>query len=317
MIHGKYLNPFTDFGFKKLFGSEPNKDLLIDFLNQLLPPQHQIQDLTYARNEQMGRNEFDRRAVFDLFCTSPSGERFIVEMQRAKQNYFKDRSVFYATFPIQEQAPRGDWDYKLTPVYLVGILDFVFAEDAGDTEVCHRVQLKDQLNRVFYEKLMLIYLEMPKFSKTEEELETAFDKWLYVLKHLPELTSRPAKLQEKVFLRLFDAAEIGRFNRAERAQYEESLKVYRDLKNVIDTAAQEAEVRGITKGVEIGRAEGVEIGRAEGVEIGRAEGVEIGRAEGERKKTQEIARQLLQQGMPPDLIAGITGLSKQEIEALR
>ncbi len=301
MIHGKYLNPFTDFGFKKLFGSEPNKDLLIDFLNQLLPPQHQIQDLTYARNEQMGRNEFDRRAVFDLFCTSPSGERFIVEMQRAKQNYFKDRSVFYATFPIQEQAPRGDWDYKLTPVYLVGILDFVFAEDAGDTEVCHRVQLKDQLNRVFYEKLMLIYLEMPKFSKTEEELETAFDKWLYVLKHLPELTSRPAKLQEKVFLRLFDAAEIGRFNRAERAQYEESLKVYRDLKNVIDTAAQEAEVRGITKGVE----------------IGRAEGVEIGRAEGERKKTQEIARQLLQQGMPPDLIAGITGLSKQEIEALR
>ncbi|MEP7339445.1 MAG: PD-(D/E)XK nuclease family transposase [Acidobacteriota bacterium] len=117
------------------------------------------------------------------------------------------------------------------------------------------------------------------------------------------------ELQERVFARLFEAAEIGKFNRAERAQYEESLKVYRDLKNVIDTAAQEAEVRGITKGVEIGRAEGVEIGRAEGVEIGRAEG--------ELKKTQEIARQLLQQGMSPDLIAGITGLSAEEIEALR
>ena len=187
-ITEKYVNPFTDFGFKKLFGSEPNKDLLIDFLNQLLPPQHQIQELTYARNEQVGRNDFDRRAIFDLCCTSPSGERFIVEMQRAKQNYFKDRSVFYATFPIQEQAPRGDWNYQLAPVYLVGILDFVFAEDKDDTEVCHRVQLKDQINRVFYEKLTLIYLEMPKFTKTEDELETPFDKWLYVLKHLPRLT---------------------------------------------------------------------------------------------------------------------------------
>ena len=279
-IKEKYLNPFTDFGFKKLFGSEPNKDLLMDFLNQLLPPQHQIQDLTYARNEQMGRNEFDRRAVFDLFCTSPSGERFIVEVQRAKQNYFKDRSIFYATFPIQEQAPRGDWNYQLTPVYLVGILDFVFTEDQEDTEVCHRVQLKDQINRVFYDKLMLIYLEMPKFNKTEDELETAFDKWLYVPKHLPELTDRPARLQERVFTRLFEAAEIGKFNRTERAQYEESLKIYRDLKNVIDTAALEGEARG------------------------------------EHKKALEVAHKALEQQMPLSEIAMLTGLSEEEIAVL-
>ncbi len=280
-ITEKYLNPFTDFGFKKLFGNEPNKDLLIDFLNQLLPPHHQIQELTYARNEQVGRSEFDRRAIFDLFCTSPSGERFIVEMQRAKQNYFKDRSVFYATFPIQEQAPRGDWNYQLAPVYLVGILDFVFAEDKDDTEVCHRVQLKDQINRVFYEKLMLIYLEMPKFTKTEDELETPFDKWLYVLKHLPRLTERPAKLQERVFARLFEAAEIAKFNRTELELYEDSVKVYRDLKNVLDTAAQEA------------------------------------RADGEKKKAFEIARNLLNAGLPSHFVAENTGLSKQEIEALR
>ncbi|MDX2043127.1 MAG: Rpn family recombination-promoting nuclease/putative transposase [Acidobacteriota bacterium] len=276
-ITEKYLNPFTDFGFKKLFGNEPNKDLLIDFLNQLLPPHHQIQELTYARNEQVGRNEFDRRAIFDLFCTSPSGERFIVEMQRAKQNYFKDRSVFYSTFPIQEQAPRGDWNYQLAPVYLVGILDFVFAEDKDDTEVCHRVQLKDQVNRVFYEKLMLIYLEMPKFTKTEDELETPFDKWLYVLKHLPRLTERPAKLQERVFARLFEAAEIGKFNRAELELYEDSLKVYRDLKNVIDTA----------------------------------------RDDGEKKKALEIARKALAKNYSFADIAELTGLSEEEIESLQ
>ncbi|HMV48198.1 MAG TPA: Rpn family recombination-promoting nuclease/putative transposase [Blastocatellia bacterium] len=302
---GKYLHPFTDWGFKRLFGSEVNKDLLIDFLNQLLPSHHQIQDLNFARNEQVGRNEYDRRAIFDLFCVSPSGERFIVEMQKAKQAYFKDRSVFYATFPISEQAPQGDWDYKLEPVYLVGILDFVFDEDKDDSRVMHCVQLKDQINRVFYDKLMFIYLEMPKFTKTEAELETLTDKWLYVLKHLPELTDRPAKLQERVFSRLFELAEIGKFNRTERALYEESLKVYRDLTNVIGTSFIEGKVEGIEEGKEIGRAEGVEIGRAEGVEIG------------ERKKALETARKALRKNLSVDDIAEMTGLTEAEIEALR
>ncbi|MEP7337057.1 MAG: Rpn family recombination-promoting nuclease/putative transposase [Acidobacteriota bacterium] len=293
-LQDKYLNPFTDFGFKKLFGSEPNKDLLIDFLNQLLPPHHQIQDLTYSQNEQLGASELDRKAIFDLYCTSPSGERFIVEMQKAKQNYFKDRSVYYATFPIREQGQRGDdWNFKLAAVYLVGILDFVFAEDKDDDEVCHWVQLKDQVNRVFYDKLTFIYLEMPKFNKPEAELETAFDKWLYVLKHLPELTDRPARLQERVFAKLFQAAEIGKFNREEMAQYEQSLKYYRDLKNVIDTAAMEAE--------------------AKGREEGRAEGL----VEGRRENTLETARKLLRKNMPLNEIADITGLSEEEIAALQ
>ncbi len=239
-LQEKYLNPFTDFGFKKLFGSEPNKDLLIDFLNQLLPPQHQIQELTYARNELLGDTRLDRGAVFDIYCVSPSGEHFIVEMQKAKQLYFKDRSVFYATWPIREQGQRGDdWNYRLAPVYLIGILDFVFTENKDDAEVCHRVQLKDQTNRVFYDKLLLIYLEMPKFTKTEDELETGFDKWLYVLKHLPKLTARPAKLQERIFGKLLDAAEVGQFDREELLAYESSLKHYRDSRNVVETAKVE------------------------------------------------------------------------------
>jgi len=276
-LQEKYLNPFTDFGFKKLFGSEPNKDLLIDFLNQLLPPHHQIQDLTYTRNEQLGPTEIDRKAIFDLYCTSRSGERFIVEMQKAKQNYFKDRSVYYATFPIQEQAQRGTWDFKLAAVYLVGILDFVFAEDKDDPEVCHRVQLKDQENRVFYDKLTFIYLEMPKFAKTEAELETAFDKWLYVLKYLPDLSDPPARLQEKVFAKLFEAAEIGKFNHEEMAQYEQSLKYYRDLKNVIDTSFFEGRI----------------------------------------EERLNIARKALRQNLPLSVIAELTGLSEEEIAALQ
>jgi len=156
-MQDKYLNPFTDFGFKKLFGEEPHKELLISFLNTLLPAKHQIHDLHYTKNEQQGTTYIDRKAIFDLSCVSPSGERFIVELQKAKQNYFKDRSVYYATFPIQEQAQRGDWDYKLSAVYTVGILDFIFDEDRESKEVVHFVQLKNQNDQVFYDKLTFIY----------------------------------------------------------------------------------------------------------------------------------------------------------------
>ncbi|MEO0340684.1 MAG: Rpn family recombination-promoting nuclease/putative transposase, partial [Bacteroidota bacterium] len=117
----KFINPLTDFGFKKLFGSEPNKDLLIDFLNELLPKKHQIADLSYAQNEHQGQRIIDRTAIFDIYCIGENGERFIVEVQKAKQNYFKDRSVYYASFPIQEQGQKGDWNYELAPKQIPGL----------------------------------------------------------------------------------------------------------------------------------------------------------------------------------------------------
>lgn len=254
-LEDKYINPFTDYGFKKLFGTELNKDLLIDFLNQVLPERHQVHSLSYSSTEQLGSTVLDRKAVFDLYCVSPGGERFIVEIQKAKQNFFKDRSVYYATFPIQEQAKKGDWDFQLAAVYTVGILDFVFDEDQHDNEVRHEVKLKNQHCEVFYDKLTFIYLEMPKFQKTEAELETTFDKWMYVLRHLPNLQNRPAALQERIFQKLFDAAEIARFQPEEKARYEASLKYYRDLKNVVETSFLEGKAEGLTEGSEQGKAE--------------------------------------------------------------
>ena len=238
-LKDKYINPLTDFGFKKLFGSEPNKALLIDFLNQILPDRHKINDLKYSKNEQLGLNELDRKAIFDLYCIGESGERFIVEMQKAKQNYFKDRSIYYSSFPIQEQAKKGDWDYKLDPVYTVGVLDFEFDDHKSKKELLHMVELKNQRCEVFYDKLKFIYIELPKFKKREEELESHFDKWLYVFRHLSELQDRPKKLQEKIFLKLFEVAEIAKFTPEEREAYEKSLKYYRDIKNVVDTSIEE------------------------------------------------------------------------------
>jgi len=232
----KYINPFTDFGFKRLFGSEPNKDLLIDFLNQLLPAHHKIKELSYADKEQLPLTDYERKAIFDIYCSNEAGEKFIVEIQRAKQNFFKDRSVYYSTFPIQKQAQKGEWNYQVAAVYTVGILDFVFDEDRNNPDFFHFVQLKDQVNQVFYDKLTFIYLEMPKFRKTENELETDFDKWMYVFKNMHLLERIPAKFQTKIFQKLFGEAELANLKPVDMIAYEESLKVYRDLKAVTDTA---------------------------------------------------------------------------------
>jgi predicted transposase/invertase (TIGR01784 family) len=124
----KYINPYTDFGFKKLFGEEANKDLLMDFLNQLLPSRHQIASLNFHNPENLADLPNERKAIFDIHCQAVSGERFIVEMQKAKIKYFKDRSLFYVTYPIREQAQKGEWDFKLTAIYFVAILDFEYDE---------------------------------------------------------------------------------------------------------------------------------------------------------------------------------------------
>ena len=177
----RYINPLTDFGFKWLFGTEPNKELLVDFLNELLPEHHRIKTLTYARNEHLGVSVVDRKAIFDIYCESESGDKFIVEIQKANrihdgQNYFEDRTVYYSTFPVQEQAKQGDWNFELSAVYTIGILDFVFDDHRQTPDLLHTVKLRDQNCQIFYDKLTYIYIELPKFKKKEAELNNHFDK---------------------------------------------------------------------------------------------------------------------------------------------
>ena len=244
IVQDRYISPLTDFGFKRLFGTEPNKALLIDFLNVVLPQRHTISDLSFRNSENVGNTALDRKAIFDIYCQSKSGERFIVEIQKAKQNFFKDRSVYYSTFPIQEQAQPGLWNFQLSPVYAIGVLDFVFDDHKEDDTILHTVELKDEKCQVFYDKLKFIYLELPKFHKTVDQLESHFDKWLFLLKHLPDLDDPPEAFQEDPFLRLFEVAEIANFSIAEQDAYEDSLKYYRDLNNVVDTSRQEGRQEG-------------------------------------------------------------------------
>lgn len=320
----RYINPFTDFGFQLLFGTDMNKKLLVSFLNALLFGKEVIKNVTYLNTEHLGTQEYDRRAVFDVYCENEQGEKILVEMQRGEQQFFKDRSVYYATFPIREQAPRGEWDYELKGVYVIGILNFVFHESptqvsAGEksrrlsefASDCfhHQVQLVDlKTKEVFYDKLTFIYLEMPKFNKTEAELETMFDKWMFVLRNLSGLLERPSALQERVFNRLFKAAEIAAFSPQRRSEYWESLKNYRDWKNVLDTNMKKSYVKGREEGL----AEGIEKGREEGL----AEGIEKGRVEGIMEEKRKSARSLKALGVASEIISQSTGLSKEEVDRL-
>ncbi len=287
----KYINPFTDFGFKKLFGEEPNKNLLLDFLNELLKEElGEIIELQYLKTEHLGATERDRKAIFDLYCINERGERFIVELQKSKQKFFKDRTLYYSTFPIIEQAKKGtEWDFKLEKVYTIAILDFEFDDDKSyPNKFRYDVKLKDiETNKVFSDKLNFIYLEMPKFNKSIDELDNRFEKWLFVIKNLNRLERIPEKLQEKIFLQLFETAEIAKFSKEEYKNYENSLKYYRDIKNSLDTAKEE--------------------GRKEG----REEGIEIG----EKNKAIEIAKSLLDV-LDPETISAKTGLSLEEIRKL-
>ena len=293
-ISERYINPYTDFGFKKLFGTELNKDLLISFLNALFHDKPEITDLTYMNTEHLGEGIVDRKAVFDVYCRLVDGSRIIVEMQKAEQQYFKDRSIYYSTYPIREQAPKGMWDYHLEDVYTVGILNFTFPDGEYPSDsMIHEIKLKDvEDNHVFYDKLTFVYLEMPKFNKTEDELETMFDKWMFALSNLARLLERPKALQERIFARLFEQAEVAHFTPQERNEYVASKKEYWDAYSIATTS--------FNKGLAKGRTEG--------------------REEERRKNVQEkleSARTLKANGVPLEVIVKSLHLTDDEAAMLR
>ncbi|MBO7442909.1 MAG: PD-(D/E)XK nuclease family transposase [Paludibacteraceae bacterium] len=251
----RYINFYTDFAFKKIFGTEENKDLLISFLNALLDLKGdgEIKDLTYLNSENLGEDIRERRAIYDVYCQTKGGDRFIVEMQKAKQDHFQDRSIYYSSFAIREQGQKGKkdnmpWDYCLSPVYVVGILNFEMNETNKSDRVISKVKLKDEDNKDFSDKLNFIFVEMPKFRKTETELETFMDKWLYVIKNLYRLQDKPAALTEGIFKKLFEVAEIAAFSKNERYDYEENLKNYLDWFNVMRTVKNEGRAEGRAEG---------------------------------------------------------------------
>lgn len=280
---GRFIDPFTDFGFKRIFGSEPNKDLLIDFLNALLAGERVITDLTYDKTEQNGTLPGDRKVIFDLLCKGIDGEQFIIEMQRIRQDYFKDRCLYYVSSLIRDQVPvsLSKWNYLLKPVYLIGIMDFCF-DDASDHDFIHRISLRYPSGEIFYNKLGFVYVEIPRFNKEEEQLCSSMDNWLFLLKHMNELDKLPLFLRKPVFEKLFEIAEVSNLTKEEKMAYDASLKQQRDWYATTESLLNEGERKGIEEGILLAKL--------------------------------ETARKMKAKGLHEDLIRELTGLSVEEVK---
>ena len=280
----KYINPFTDVGFKKIFGQEINKDLLIDFLNSLLKGERVINKVTFLDKEQLGEFKDDRSLIYDVYCETDSGEKIIVEMQNKSQPYFKSRSIYYAAQSVARQGERGSlWSFDVKAVYCISFLNF---QQEGISEKFRTdIALMDmQTKQPFSDKIRLIYLQLPLFTKEVSECENQFERWIYVLKNMEKLNRYPFEIKDKVFKKLIETCDVASWTREERIKYDRALKHFRDTIAVMEGQKQE--------------------------------GIKEGEKKGREEERLAIARSLKNDGIPVNVIARNTGLSVEEISNL-
>lgn len=256
-----FINPFTDWGFKRLFGQEFSKDLLIDFLNDLFVDELHIKDVTFKDKEQLPETKDLRGCVFDIYCETDTGEYFIVEMQNNYVPLFVNRTLYYASKAIEAQREKGKTRqfptlYDLVPVYVVCFMNFIPREGEEDEIKKFKtdVMLCDkESGEVFTDKLRFVYLRIPLFDKkTEEECVTNFDKWIYVLKHMEALTRMPFMAQKKIFKRLAELADSRSLSKEEQEKYDESRKVVDDYYSGLVGSFMAGEKTGMEKGIKKG-----------------------------------------------------------------
>ena len=300
----KFINPFTDVGFKRIFGQEINKDLLIDFLNSLFAGEKHICDIRFLDKEIQGEAIEDRSCIYDIHCTDENGEQFIVEMQNRRQAFFRERAIYYLARAISRQGERGvDWQFNLKAVY--GIFFMNFKEEGIEQKLRTDVWLDDRdTHKPFSDKLRFIFLQLPFFDKEENECNNDFERWIYVLKNMETLQRLPFKARNAVFQKLEEIVDIASLSKEDRMKYDESIKVYRDQLVTMEYERQK------------GKAEGFAEGKAEGEATGFAKGKAEGREEGKEAERLRNARGMKAAGIAPDLIAQITGLPLETVEGL-
>ena len=276
----QFINPFTDMGFKKIFGQEITKDLLIDFLNVLLIGEREITDIQFLDKEQLGVTEEDRSLIYDVYCETVTGEKIIVEMQNKSQPFFKDRALYYLSNAIARQGEKGTtWKYEVKAVYGVFFMNFHLEQGV---EAMRRdiILANKETHKLFSDKMRFIFLELPSFKKEEEECDNDFERWIYVLKNMETLNRLPFKAQKSVFKKLEQIVDIASMSKADRIKYDESIKKYRDTLAVMSGQWLE--------------------GKAEGLQEGIA----------------KVAKNMKAMKMSDEQIAAVTGLSEETIKSL-
>jgi predicted transposase/invertase (TIGR01784 family) len=283
------MNLLNDWGFKYVFGKEKN---LICFLNLVFQGKEEIRSIVYLPTEQLGKTEKDRKAIFDVYCKNEKEEPILLEMQNLSQAYFRDRSLFYSTFLVQQQSVKGDWNYRLKSTYVIGILNFV-SKGKVDGNYIERVSLlNEQTKEPVSDTLKFIYIVLPKFKKKLNELANDLDYWLYILKHSKKMKSQPKKLKENFFLELLEEIKLEQLKGKKMKAYRNSELRYEDLHNFTSYAKEE------------------------GILEGEKRGIKKGEQKGSMDSKLQISRKLLEMGLSIKDISEATGLTLQQIQQI-
>jgi predicted transposase/invertase (TIGR01784 family) len=322
---GIFMNPKTDFGFKKVFS---NKLLMTAFLNALDTLPERVSDVTYLPTDQLGIVKENRKAAYDLYVKTAVGKYYIVEMQIAKQAHFIERLLLYASHSILYQAPKGKiittttkakkvkrTSYEIAGVYVIAILDFVLFEEkeAKDIVLEHVKLMRQAANIEFTDKVRFVTIELPKFQKTLEELTTMLDKMLYSFKYMHKLMERPEVMGEEPLQLLYEESKINKLTSQDMETYNQSVLEYDDVQSAMAVARREALAVGERRGKKRGRIEGIEIGERRGIEIGERRGIEIG-IEQEQIRIVKFSYEELHLSI--EQIAHLTGLTEARVSAM-
>ena len=298
----KYVNLLDDLGFKHVFGRDENKEILIAFLNEIIPDK-EIIDLEHIRNEQIPLDPQTKASIFDLYCETQDGSRIVVELQREEQFDYVDRAIYYGAFPIQNQITKGKKRYTFCAVYVINILNFELLELRGVHKPVSTFRLKElETNEILSHKYTLIFIELPKFAKRFEEIspDNILDGYLYFLRNMHKLKEQPKEFQQQIWDKLFNAARFAQMNHTEKQAYIRKMNSERDRINQMEFAMEKAKTQGMAQGL------------AEGIAKGLAEGL----AEGKAEEKVSIAKIMKAKGIDIATIADCTGLSPEQIDAL-
>lgn len=295
---GKFIDPRCDWAFKYIFGREDTKECLITFLNGLFEGEFVIKDVKFEKTELLGMRKDDRGVIFDVYCTTTDGRRIIVEMQNKEQEFFVDRALFYSAQAIIGQGKKGQWNYRLMPVYTVCFMNFVSKDPMLKTFRTDLALCNLKTGKRTSEKLRIIYLQLPLFTKRrEEECDTIFECWIYILKNMNLFEQMPFREKYPIFRKLAAIGDLRKLTPEEREMYAEDIKNMRDIYATTMFERKVARQEGLAEGLAEGRAEG--------------------RAEGKKEQQNAIARLMITEGMSLELVSKCTGLTIDQIKKLK
>lgn len=301
-----FINPLTDFGFKKVFcTTERGSRRLTSFLRAFLPDiMRDVVSITFRPTEILGESEAEKRVVFDIYCVTDTGRHIIIEMQRAEQSFFSNRILTYSSRVVSSETIRGDMEYNIPTVISFNIMDYDSNEFNHYEDAFHIVKLKDEKNAVYSEKTVFCFLELTKFAAQNigQLKDVVFKdegkKWAFILKNMHKMVEQDLSGEDEMFQQLFEDCRISKLTTMGKKAYKKSILDYADVRDAVKVAQKRGEERGYEQGMQQGVKQGIEQGMQQG-----------------REALLQTAQNLLELGLPLADVAKATGLSGEEILA--